>query len=100
MRGIGFTVQTTEPQSASCSTTCTAAGVCGVCACAVCLGRGGGMVCVGRGGDSQDPFYRAQEAKAEIRVSTSRKCDLSDMRWGKNFFKTMCFLGWGRWEGV
>lgn len=65
MRGIGFTVQTTEPQSASCSTTYTAAGVYGVCACAVCLGRGGGMVC---GGAHRIPFIalRKRRLKQEL----------------------------------
>lgn len=47
------------------------------------------------GGGSQDPFYRAQEAQAEIRVSTSRKCDLRDMRWGEKFKKQCVFWGGG-----
>lgn len=77
MRGIGFTVQTTQPQ---CSTTHTAAGVCAVCACAVYLGTGGERGCVwGLDGRSQDPFYRLQEVLAGMRVCTSRKCNLNNV---------------------
>lgn len=85
MRGIGFTVQTTEPQSPSCSTTHTQLLACVVFVHVLYIwvqGVGGGR----GGGCSQDPFYCLQEVQAGMRVCTSRKCNLNNV-YDANFKK-------------
>lgn len=89
MRGIGFTVQTTEPQSPSCSTTHTQLLACVVFVHVLYIWAQG----VGGGGCSQDPFYRLQEVPAGMRVCTSRKCNLNNV-YDANLKKNL----WG-WQG-
>lgn len=97
MRGIGFTVQTTEPQSPSCSTTHTQLLACVVFVHVLYIWAQGVGGRVGRGvvrGCSQDPFYRLQEVQAGMRVCTSRKCNLNIV-YDANLKKKIFFWGGG-----
>ena len=67
MRGIGFTVQTTDPQCASCPAFLQSAMLhtaAGLCACDVCVRA----VCLGSG-DLEDPCIAKKEVLAEIEVT-------------------------------
>lgn len=81
MRGIGFTVQTTEPQSPSCSTAHTQLLACVVFVHVLYIWAQGGQE-GGReaGGAHKIPFIACKEVQAGTRVCTSRwKCNLNNV---------------------